>query len=59
MSRKVDFWDNAVVESSFGTLKTELVYRTHWQWSLEPVDNGLSKIRCCFCYHSATNRARR
>lgn len=27
MSRKGDCWDNAVVESFFGTLKTELVYR--------------------------------
>ena len=28
MSGKGDCWDNAVVESFFGTLKTELVYRT-------------------------------
>ncbi len=27
MSRKGDCWDNAVVESFFGTLKTELIYR--------------------------------
>jgi putative transposase len=27
MSRKGDCWDNAVVESFFGTLKTELVHR--------------------------------
>jgi putative transposase len=30
MSRKGDCWDNAVVESFFGTLKTELVHRTRW-----------------------------
>ena len=27
MSRKGDCWDNAVAESFFGTLKTELVHR--------------------------------
>lgn len=30
MSRKGDCWDNAVVESFFGTLKRELVYRQSW-----------------------------
>jgi len=30
MSRKGDCWDNAVVESFFGTLKTELVHRYFW-----------------------------
>jgi len=30
MSRKGDCWDNAVVESFFATLKTELVYRRPW-----------------------------
>ena len=30
MSRKADCWDNAVVESFFGTLKTELIYRSPW-----------------------------
>jgi putative transposase len=30
MSRKGNCWDNAVVESFFGTLKSELVYRTHF-----------------------------
>jgi len=28
MSRRGDCWDNAVVESFFGTLKAELVHRT-------------------------------
>ena len=28
MSRKADCWDSAVVESFFGTLKTELIYRS-------------------------------
>jgi transposase InsO family protein len=30
MSRKGDCWDNAVVESFFGTLKQELLYRRAW-----------------------------
>lgn len=30
MSRRGDCWDNAVTESFFGTLKTELVYRHPW-----------------------------
>lgn len=30
MSRKGDCWDNAVAESFFGTLKTELAHRTRW-----------------------------
>ena len=30
MSRKGDCWDNAVSESFFGTLKTELVNRRPW-----------------------------
>jgi transposase InsO family protein len=35
MSRKGDCWDNAVVESFFGTLKTELVYRRPWATQLQ------------------------
>ncbi len=31
MSRRGDCWDNAVAESFFATLKTELVYQSHWQ----------------------------
>ena len=40
MSRKGDCWDNAVVESFFGTLKTEVIYRvvlptrTHARWAI-------------------------
>jgi putative transposase len=30
MSRKAECWDNAVVESFFGTMKEELVYRRSW-----------------------------
>ena len=30
MSRSGSCWDNAVVESFFGTLKTELIYRRPW-----------------------------
>lgn len=31
MSRKAECWDNAVVESFFGTLKQELLYRQSWK----------------------------
>lgn len=31
MSRKGDCWDNAPMESFFGTLKTELVYHEHYK----------------------------
>ena len=31
MSRKGNCWDNAVAESFFATLKTELTYRFHWR----------------------------
>ena len=30
MSRRAECYDNAVVESFFGTLKQDLVYRTSW-----------------------------
>jgi putative transposase len=30
MSRVGDCWDNAVAESFFATLKTELIYRRPW-----------------------------
>jgi transposase InsO family protein len=30
MSGRGDCWDNAVVESFFGTLKTELIHRRSW-----------------------------
>lgn len=30
MSRRAECYDNAVVESFFGTLKTELIYRSSW-----------------------------
>ncbi len=30
MSRKGDCWDNALIESFFGTLKRELIYRRPW-----------------------------
>jgi len=31
MSRKGNCWDNAVSESFFHTLKTELIYQEHYQ----------------------------
>ena len=35
MSRKGDCWDNAVAESFFGTLNTELVYQSTYQTKKE------------------------
>jgi putative transposase len=35
MSRRGNCWDNAVAESFFATLKTELVYRRRWKTRLE------------------------
>ena len=35
MSRKGNCWDNAVAESFFGTLKTELVHRRRWSGRIE------------------------
>jgi transposase InsO family protein len=42
MSRKGDCWDNAVAESFFATLKTELIYRYHFANKLE-VERALFK----------------
>jgi len=35
MSRKGNCWDNAVAESFFATLKTELIHDRRWQTRLE------------------------
>jgi len=35
MSRKGNCWDNAVAESFFATLKSELIYRRRWRTHLE------------------------
>jgi transposase InsO family protein len=37
MSRRGDCWDNAVVESFFATLKTELANDAHWptRWAAQ------------------------
>lgn len=35
MSRKGNCWDNAVAESFFATLKTELISDRHWHSRLE------------------------
>ncbi len=45
MSRKGDCWDNAVLESFFGTLKTELVYRNTYQLRLKLDEVSLSISR--------------
>ncbi len=38
MSRRGDCWDNAVVESFFATLKTELITDTQWRSRTEGID---------------------
>jgi len=38
MSRKADCWDNAVVESFFARLKTELLHRQSWRTGREVQD---------------------
>ena len=38
MSRKGDCWDNAVTESFFATLKTELIHRQPWPTRREAKD---------------------
>ena len=35
MARRGDCWDNAVIESFFGTLKREMVYRTRYETRME------------------------
>jgi transposase InsO family protein len=35
MSRKGNCWDNAVAESFFSTVKTELIHRKHWSTRVE------------------------
>lgn len=52
MSRKGNCWDNAVVESFFGTLKTELIYRQSWPTRQAVRD----AVVAYFCYY---NRHRR
>jgi len=42
MSRRANCWDNAVAESFFGTLKTELIYRRPWL-DRESVRNAISE----------------
>ena len=48
MSRRANCWDNAVAESFFSTLKTELVgdrvYTTQAQARLAVFDHGLTKF---------------
>lgn len=39
MSRKGNCWDNAIAESFFHTLKTELIYETHYQTKEETKQN--------------------
>jgi transposase InsO family protein len=48
ISRKGDCWDNAVVDSFFGTLKQELIYRHTWPTRLAVTDAVRSYIECFY-----------
>lgn len=47
MSRKGDCWDNAVVESFFGTLKQELIHRHPWP-SRSKAKAAINEYIACF-----------
>ena len=47
MSRKGDCWDNAVVESFFGTLKQELIHRHSWP-SRSKAKAAINEYIACF-----------
>ena len=51
MSRKGDCWDNAVSESFFGTLKTELINRLSWPTRLEAKDAVVDNIEGFYNRH--------
>jgi transposase InsO family protein len=47
MSRKGDCWDNSVVESFFGTLKEDLLYRHPWPTKAE-TKRAITEYIACF-----------
>lgn len=51
MSRKGDCWDNAVVESFFGTLKQERVHWRHYQTRFEAQQDILQYISMFYNSH--------
>ena len=53
MSRRANCWDNAVVESFFHTLKTELVYHQHYRTRAEAAQDIFEWIEVFY------NRVRR
>jgi transposase InsO family protein len=53
MSRKGNCWDNACVESFFGTLKRELVYQRHYATRAEAKRDSFEYIEVFY------NRTRR
>lgn len=53
MSRKANCWDNAVIESFFRTLKTELVY---WQDFSTPQQATRSLFEYIECFYNARRR---
>jgi putative transposase len=47
MSRKGDCWDNSVVESFFGTLKEDLIYRQSWPTKSQ-AKHAIAEYIACF-----------
>jgi transposase InsO family protein len=47
MSRKGNCWDNAVAESFFATLKSELIYRAAWP-TREKARAAINDYIACF-----------
>jgi putative transposase len=52
MSRTGNCWDNACVESFFGTLKRELVYHRHYATRDEATQDIFEYIEVFYGYHS-------
>ena len=48
VSRPGDCWDNAVVESFFGTLKTELIHRQSWATRRQATTAIVEYIECFY-----------
>lgn len=48
MSHKGDCWDNAVVESFFGTLKDDLIYRFSWPTKVKTKAAVIEYITCFY-----------
>ncbi len=55
MSRKGDCWDNSVVESFFGSLKEDLIYRHQWPSKAKTMQSIAEYIACFYNSHRRHN----